>query len=142
MGLPVRILSINVSLLWLSDCWCVSTVIPLLLTYLPIPLVGSAQDYISTHQLAEYSVRDVGWITAILVFLTLFLGVQVGPLLARKFWNHNLPYSLHEFNGRILAWYSNLQWRDPVAEPIKLGSKKCGERDGCLRGMANFKQGW
>ncbi|GIC85399.1 putative MFS monocarboxylate transporter [Aspergillus udagawae] len=45
--------------------------------------VGSVQDYISTHQLAEYSVRDVGWITAILVFLTLFLGVQVGPLFDR-----------------------------------------------------------
>ncbi|KAH2115640.1 hypothetical protein KXW65_002373 [Aspergillus fumigatus] len=45
--------------------------------------VGSVQDYISTNQLAEYSVRDVGWITAILVFLTLFLGVQVGPLFDR-----------------------------------------------------------
>ncbi|KAL4938533.1 hypothetical protein BDV06DRAFT_231699 [Aspergillus oleicola] len=45
--------------------------------------VGSVQDYISTNQLAGYSVRDVGWITAILVFLTLFLGVQVGPLFDR-----------------------------------------------------------
>ncbi|KAF9887524.1 hypothetical protein FE257_010102 [Aspergillus nanangensis] len=45
--------------------------------------VGSVQDYISTHQLAAYSVRDVGWITALLVFLTLFLGVQVGPLFDR-----------------------------------------------------------
>ncbi|KAJ5237181.1 hypothetical protein N7489_007272 [Penicillium chrysogenum] len=42
--------------------------------------VGSVQDYINTHQLADYSVSDVGWITAVLVFLTLFLGVQVGPL--------------------------------------------------------------
>lgn len=41
------------------------------------------QDYISTHQLAAYSVGDVGWITAVLVFLTLFLGVQVGPLFDR-----------------------------------------------------------
>lgn len=41
------------------------------------------QDYISTHQLRDYSVRDVGWITALLVFLTLFLGVQVGPLFDR-----------------------------------------------------------
>ncbi|KAJ6188229.1 hypothetical protein N7519_003137 [Penicillium mononematosum] len=41
---------------------------------------GSVQDYINTHQLADYSVSDVGWITAVLVFLTLFLGVQVGPL--------------------------------------------------------------
>ncbi|GLA26518.1 MFS general substrate transporter [Aspergillus phoenicis ATCC 13157] len=45
--------------------------------------IGSVQDYISVNQLAEYSVRDVGWITAILVFLTLFLGVQVGPLFDR-----------------------------------------------------------
>ncbi|KAJ5247818.1 hypothetical protein N7468_002801 [Penicillium chermesinum] len=45
--------------------------------------VGSVQDYISTHQLATYSVGDVGWITAVLVFLTLFLGVQVGPLFDR-----------------------------------------------------------
>ncbi|KAE8378254.1 major facilitator superfamily domain-containing protein [Aspergillus bertholletiae] len=45
--------------------------------------VGSVQDYISTNQLADYSVRDVGWITACLVFLTLFLGVQVGPLFDR-----------------------------------------------------------
>ncbi|KAL4895389.1 major facilitator superfamily domain-containing protein [Aspergillus ambiguus] len=45
--------------------------------------VGSVQDYINTHQLADYSVSDVGWITAVLVFLTLFLGVQVGPLFDR-----------------------------------------------------------
>ncbi|RAH46068.1 putative MFS monocarboxylate transporter [Aspergillus brunneoviolaceus CBS 621.78] len=45
--------------------------------------VGTVQDYISVHQLADYSVRDVGWITAILTFLTLFLGVQVGPLFDR-----------------------------------------------------------
>lgn len=45
--------------------------------------VGSVQNYISTHQLADYTVRDVGWITAIFVFLTLFLGVQVGPLFDR-----------------------------------------------------------
>ncbi|RAK98085.1 putative MFS monocarboxylate transporter [Aspergillus ibericus CBS 121593] len=45
--------------------------------------VGTVQDYITTHQLAGYSVLDVGWITAILVFLTLFLGVQVGPLFDR-----------------------------------------------------------
>lgn len=45
--------------------------------------VGTVQSYISTHQLAEYTVRDVGWITATFVFLTLFLGVQVGPLFDR-----------------------------------------------------------
>ncbi|KAL1968985.1 hypothetical protein VTN77DRAFT_819 [Rasamsonia byssochlamydoides] len=45
--------------------------------------IGSIQDYISTHQLSQYSPRDVGWISAVLVFLTLFLGVQVGPLFDR-----------------------------------------------------------
>lgn len=41
------------------------------------------QNYISTHQLADYSIGDVGWISAVLVFLTLFLGSQVGPLFDR-----------------------------------------------------------
>ncbi|KAK9239615.1 putative transporter MCH4 [Lipomyces kononenkoae] len=45
--------------------------------------IGAIQDYISTHQLSNYTVRDVGWIAAVLVFLTLFLGVQVGPLFDR-----------------------------------------------------------
>ncbi|KAI9039882.1 putative MFS monocarboxylate transporter [Aspergillus affinis] len=45
--------------------------------------VGSVQDYIATHQLSNYGDRDVGWITAVMVFLTLFLGVQVGPLFDR-----------------------------------------------------------
>jgi MFS family permease len=45
--------------------------------------VGSVQDYITSNQLADYTVRDIGWITAVLVFLTLFLGVQVGPLFDR-----------------------------------------------------------
>lgn len=45
--------------------------------------VGSVQDYISTHQLSDHTVGEVGWISAVLVFLTLFLGVQVGPLFDR-----------------------------------------------------------
>jgi MFS family permease len=45
--------------------------------------VGTVQDYIATHQLSAYTLSDVGWISAILVFLTLFLGVQVGPLFDR-----------------------------------------------------------
>ncbi|KAJ5630641.1 MFS monocarboxylate transporter [Penicillium longicatenatum] len=45
--------------------------------------IGTIQDYISTHQLSDYSVGEIGWITAILCFLTLFLGVQVGPLFDR-----------------------------------------------------------
>ncbi|KAL4861219.1 hypothetical protein BDV12DRAFT_180583 [Aspergillus spectabilis] len=45
--------------------------------------IGSVQDYLSLHQLADYSVSQVGWITAVLVFLTLFVGVQIGPLFDR-----------------------------------------------------------
>lgn len=41
------------------------------------------QDYINTHQLSDHTVGEVGWISAVLVFLTLFLGVQVGPLFDR-----------------------------------------------------------
>ncbi|KAJ6014971.1 MFS monocarboxylate transporter [Penicillium herquei] len=47
------------------------------------PPVGTVQDYISTHQLSNYTISDVSWITAVLCFLTLFLGVQVGPLFDR-----------------------------------------------------------
>ncbi|KAL4914297.1 major facilitator superfamily domain-containing protein [Aspergillus aurantiobrunneus] len=45
--------------------------------------IGTVQDYLSLHQLAHYSVSKVGWITAVLVFLTLFIGVQIGPLFDR-----------------------------------------------------------
>ncbi|RAH42606.1 MFS general substrate transporter [Aspergillus brunneoviolaceus CBS 621.78] len=45
--------------------------------------VGTVQDYITTHQLSGYSVEDIGWISALLVFMTLFLGVQVGPVFDR-----------------------------------------------------------
>ncbi|PYH84692.1 MFS general substrate transporter [Aspergillus uvarum CBS 121591] len=45
--------------------------------------VGTVQDYITTHQLSGYSVENIGWISALLVFLTLFLGVRVGPVFDR-----------------------------------------------------------
>ncbi|KAL4881764.1 major facilitator superfamily domain-containing protein, partial [Aspergillus karnatakaensis] len=45
--------------------------------------IGSVQDYLVLHQLSAYTVSQVGWITAVLVFLTLFIGVQIGPLFDR-----------------------------------------------------------
>ncbi|OJJ32594.1 hypothetical protein ASPWEDRAFT_42610 [Aspergillus wentii DTO 134E9] len=45
--------------------------------------IGTIQDYVGTHQLSTYSTSDIGWIFAVLPFLTLFIGVQVGPLFDR-----------------------------------------------------------
>lgn len=50
---------------------------------LTLEIVGSVHDHIATHQLSAYTSRDVGWIPALMVFLTLILGVQVGPLFDR-----------------------------------------------------------
>ncbi|KAH8594684.1 major facilitator superfamily protein [Bisporella sp. PMI_857] len=49
-------------------------------------LVSSAglfMTYWKEHQLSEYSTGDIGWISAVNIFLTLLLGVQVGPLFDR-----------------------------------------------------------
>jgi len=48
-----------------------------------ISSVGLFQAYWQAHQLASYTSRDIGWIPAVNVFLTLFLGVQIGPLFDR-----------------------------------------------------------
>jgi len=48
-----------------------------------ISSVGLFQSYWSLHQLSAYTSRDIGWISAVNVFLNLFLGVQVGPLFDR-----------------------------------------------------------
>ena len=48
-----------------------------------ISSVGLFQAYWQAHQLSTYTTRDIGWISAINVFLNLFLGVQIGPLFDR-----------------------------------------------------------
>lgn len=85
MDMPFRFISNDVPILWVSNCEYVMLLsLPLCCQKcLPANEVGSVQDYINVHQLSDYSVSDVGWITAVLVFLTLFLGVQVGPLFDR-----------------------------------------------------------
>ena len=45
-----------------------------------ISSVGLFQSYWQANQLSAYSTRDLGWIGAVNVFLTLLLGVQIGPL--------------------------------------------------------------
>lgn len=42
--------------------------------------IGTLQDYWSQHQLSDYSNRDVGWIPSVFVYLSLALGIWVGPL--------------------------------------------------------------
>lgn len=38
------------------------------------------QEYLSTHQLSDYSAAQIGWIFSINLFLTFFCGLQVGPI--------------------------------------------------------------
>jgi MFS family permease len=45
--------------------------------------IGIFQSYWRTHQLSSYSSSEVGWISAVNIFLTLFLGVQIGPMFDR-----------------------------------------------------------
>ncbi|KAF5862294.1 hypothetical protein ETB97_011818 [Aspergillus alliaceus] len=42
--------------------------------------VGVLQSYLESHQLASYSSQNVGWISGLFVFVSLGLGVFVGPL--------------------------------------------------------------
>lgn len=45
--------------------------------------VGTLQDYWSQHQLSDMTVRDIGWIPSVFVYLSLALGIWVGPLFDR-----------------------------------------------------------
>ena len=42
------------------------------------------QEYLSTHQLSDYSASQIGWIFSIELFLAFFCGVQVGPIFDAK----------------------------------------------------------
>lgn len=52
----------------------------LMASYGMLNSVGVFQSYLETNQLSTYSSTDVGWIPSIFVFVTLSLGVFVGPL--------------------------------------------------------------
>jgi MFS family permease len=43
--------------------------------------VGTIQSYLQLNQLSAYSSRDLGWISGIFTSLSLFLGIQSGPLM-------------------------------------------------------------
>ncbi|KAJ9652900.1 hypothetical protein H2198_007853 [Neophaeococcomyces mojaviensis] len=45
--------------------------------------IGPVQDYLNRNQLSHYSSRDVGWIPSVFVYLSLGLGIWVGPLFDR-----------------------------------------------------------
>jgi MFS family permease len=45
--------------------------------------IGTLQDYWAQHQLSHYTARDIGWIPSIFVYLSLGLGIWVGPLFDR-----------------------------------------------------------
>ncbi len=45
--------------------------------------IGTLQDYWGQHQLSHLTSRDIGWIPSVLVYLTLGLGIWVGPLFDR-----------------------------------------------------------
>ena len=45
--------------------------------------IGTIQEYLQTHQLQNYTARDVGWIPSVFVYLALGLGIWVGPLFDR-----------------------------------------------------------
>ncbi|KAF5848882.1 hypothetical protein GGP41_010016 [Bipolaris sorokiniana] len=45
--------------------------------------IGTLQDHWSQHQLSSMSSRDIGWIPSLFVYLSLALGIWVGPLFDR-----------------------------------------------------------
>jgi MFS family permease len=45
--------------------------------------IGTLQDYWGQHQLSDMSARDIGWIPSIFVYLSLGMGIAVGPLFDR-----------------------------------------------------------
>lgn len=45
--------------------------------------IGLFQSHWQSHQLSNYSSQDIAWISSTQIFLTLFLGVQIGPLFDR-----------------------------------------------------------
>ena len=45
--------------------------------------VGTLQDHWKQHQLSHYTARDIGWIPSVFTYLSLALGIGVGPLFDR-----------------------------------------------------------
>jgi MFS family permease len=45
--------------------------------------IGTIQEFLQSHQLSAYTSRDIGWIPSVFVYLSLGLGIWVGPLFDR-----------------------------------------------------------
>ncbi|KAH9871583.1 hypothetical protein J1614_005838 [Plenodomus biglobosus] len=45
--------------------------------------IGTLQDYWGQHQLASMTARDIGWIPSVFVYVSLALGIWIGPLFDR-----------------------------------------------------------
>ena len=45
--------------------------------------IGTLQDYWNLNQLSNYTPRDIGWIPSVFVYLSLGLGIAIGPLFDR-----------------------------------------------------------
>lgn len=52
-------------------------------TYGLLLAIGTFQDYWLQHQLSAHTASEVGWIPGVLVFMTLVLGIWIGPLFDR-----------------------------------------------------------
>jgi MFS family permease len=67
------------------QAWLVvlGSVFLLLPTYGFMCSIGTLQDYWRVHQLKVYSPRDIGWIPSVFVYLSLGLGIFVGPVFDR-----------------------------------------------------------
>ncbi|KAK1757203.1 major facilitator superfamily domain-containing protein [Echria macrotheca] len=53
------------------------------------------ESYFSTHQLADYSPSEIGWIFSLYLFIVFFVGIQVGPI-------------FDHYGGRILVAVGSL----------------------------------
>jgi len=67
------------------EAWLVLTgaVLALFASFGFMVSIGTVQEYLQTHQLSNYSSRDIGWIPSVFVYLALGLGIWVGPLFDR-----------------------------------------------------------
>ena len=83
---------------------------------------GLFMNYWATHQLSHYSSSDVGWITAVHVFLTLFLGGQTGVLFDK--YGHRpllVPGSLLYVAGLFITAECTQYWHFMLAYGVLAG---------------------
>ncbi|KAH8887316.1 MFS general substrate transporter [Thozetella sp. PMI_491] len=52
----------------------------MILVFGPVQTAAVFESYFATHQLADRSASDIGWIFSLYLFIVFFLGIQVGPI--------------------------------------------------------------